>query len=144
MISKKILYVVFSVLVIVIIIAIWNGKESLKIQSVSGEAKSEQVATQQQGALSEYAEQLPSASRNKPAITMIKPRSEEETNPPIGETAEKIEKSQQAKSQATSVSPDATVSEEASEDSSAGITKINKRPTEIESKEMNARGIVMY
>ncbi len=141
----KILYVSFVALIIVILISILISRESAKIQSVLEETTPQQIITQQQSALSGQTQQLPPAFDNRPAITLIKPYPKESPTPA---QEERINKREQPERLSASPSQSPAVSERESDDltdeTASGITKIGKQPTEEEKREMNTRGIVMY
>ena len=81
---------------------------------------------------------------NRPAITVIKPQPKENLTP-VPASEERINKRQQPERLSASPSQSPVVSEDESDDQpGSGITKIGKRPTEKETQEMNAQGIVMY
>lgn len=92
------------------------------------------------------AQSLPLA-KNKPAITIIKPPAKENLNS-FSENIESKREKQGAGSPSSysnlsvSEKESGISSEEGQADS--GITKLNKQPSEIESKEMNERGIILY
>jgi len=141
--KPKILYLFFAALIIAILITILITRENTKIQSALEETKPQQIVPQQQTALSGQTQQLPPAFGNRPAITIIKPQPKESPVSPASE--EKINKKRQAERLSASPSQGPTVSEgESEEEPASGVTKIGKRPTEKENKEMNARGIIMY
>jgi len=135
--KARILYIFFAALIILILISIWLTKESTKIQPIP-EEKNEpsQRATEVQSRLPEYATHLPITSEKRSAITIIKPAPKEKPAPHLAQQSEEIQKpaAKPAASPTTSTS-----------DSAPGITKIDsKHPSEIESKEMNQGGIVMW
>lgn len=141
--KQKILYISFAILIIVIIISLLISRENAKIQSLVEETKPQQIVTQAKSALSGQTQQLPSAFDYRPAITIIKPQPKE--NPtPVPASEERINKRQQPERLSASSSQSSAVSEGEPDESDSGVTKIGKRPTEIENKEMNAQGIVMY
>ena len=140
--KPKILYISFAALIIVILISILISRENAKIQSVLEETTPQQIITQQPSALLGQTQQFPPTFDNRPAITVIKPRPKESPTPAL---EEKINKRQQPERLSVSPSQSPAVSEvEPEEQLASGITKIDKRPTEEEKKEMNARGIIMY
>jgi len=140
--KPKILYLFFATLIVVILISILISRENAKIQSALEETKPQQIATQQQSALSDQTQQFPPTFENRPAITVIKPRPKESSTSVL---EEKINKRQQPERLSASPSQSPAVSESEPDDQPAsGVTKIDKRPTEEEKKEMNARGIIMY
>jgi len=141
--KQKILYISFAALIIVIIISILINRESAKIQSVLEETNPQQIKTQQPSAFSEQAPQLPPAVEYRPAITIIKLQPKENLSPAALE--EKAKKRQQSARLSASSNQSPAVSEgEPEEQPASGITKIGRRPTEEEKKEMNTRGIIMY
>lgn len=140
--KPKILYVSFAALIIVMLISILISIQSARIQSTLEETNPQQIVTQQPSALSEQTPQLPPVFNNRPAITIIKPEPKENPTPA---SEEKINKRQLPKRLSASPSQSPAVPEIESEGQPAsGVTRIGKRPTEIENKEMNARGIIMY
>ena len=141
--KQKILYISFAVLIIAILISILINRESARIQSALEETNPQQIETQQPSAFSEQAPQLPSVVEYRPAITIIKLQPEE--NPSPAALEEKAKKRQQPARLSASSSQSPVVSEgEPEEQPASGITKIGKRPTEEEKREMNTRGIIMY
>ena len=141
--KPKILYLSFACLIIAILISIFISRESVKIQPALEETNPQEIVTQQQSALSGQTQQLSPASYNRPAITLIKPQPKENLTP-VPASEERINERQQPERLSASPSQSTVVSEEEPDESDSGITKIGKRPTEIENKEMNSRGIVMY
>ena len=140
--KPKILYLSFACLIIAILISIFISRESVKIQPALEETNPQEIVTQQQSVLSGQTQQFPPTFDNRPAITVIKPQPKENPTPA---SEEKINKRQQPARLSVSSSQSPAVSEgEPEEQPASGITKIGKRPTEEEDKEMNARGIVMY
>ena len=150
--KPKTLYAFFAAAVIIILISIWINRESVKIQPLLQEEDKTRQAlplTQPQPLLSG---ELQPVSNNKPssAITIIKPPLKQEPVSRIGQIEEKITKNQQPEGQVVTSTQEPAVFEEGEEadnlpgEPTSGVTKINKRPTEEENKEMNAQGIVMY
>jgi hypothetical protein len=139
--KPKILYLSFACLIIAILISIFISRESVKIQPALEETTPQQIVTQQQSALSGQTQQLPSPFDYRPAITIIKPYPKEN---PAPAQEERINKRQQPERLFASPSQSPVVSEGEPDEPDSGITKIGKRPTEIENKEMTAQGIVMY
>lgn len=141
--KQKILYVSFAALIIIIFISVLIGREITKTRPASEEINPQETATQQPDTFSGYAQQpqSPYASDSSHAITFIKPSPDEKPVSAAKETEKKIKKSRQLEPP-----PDQSpvVSEEDPAEPASGVTKIGKHPTEIENKEMNARGIIMY
>jgi hypothetical protein len=138
----------FGALIIVILLSIWVTKESARIQSLLEEKNAPpQVAIPEQNILPDYIAQSPATYEKKSAITIIKPAPKEKPAPELTQQPEEIRPtatpttSHASGSSATS----GRETESGTDEPSSGITKIdNKHPSEIESKEMNQRGIVMW
>jgi hypothetical protein len=113
----------FAALIIVILLSIWVTKESVKIQPLPEERNaSPQVITPEQNMFPDYVAQSPATSERKSAITIIKPAPKEKPVPDLTQESEEIR---------ASATPTTSQID-------------NKHPSEIESKEMNQRGIVMW
>ncbi len=154
--NKKILYVFFAVLAIIMLIIFLFGRESVKIkpqpalQEVNPGQKEE---TEQNDAAPGYTQNIPSAVNNTPGITIIKKPSFDKKLSLIAGQADssKTEKGEilEGKEERSRESDQSHYSSgeginKPSVNPSAGVTKLNKRPTEEESREMNARGIILY
>ena len=165
--NKKILYIAAAVLFILALISFRAGKETANVRKQTELKKSEAITTglrQEQSKEPEIAamderpdfspkkqpmaQSVPVAA-NKPGITIIKPIVKE--NPKS--LSEDIEnKSRQRDTDSFSSHSGLTAPKKESdvfseEDEGAGdsaITKVNRQPSESESKEMNERGIIMY
>ncbi|MFH1458195.1 MAG: hypothetical protein ABIG31_03385 [Candidatus Omnitrophota bacterium] len=147
--KPKILYIslaiFISVILINILINIWVNRESAKFQPAAKKAEHQQARVEVPSAFMEQVPQPPPSSVNKPAITVIKPPSKEEPAPVL---EEKINESQKPEETPMPSTPSSAVSDgdsgDIADESASGITKINKYPSEIENKEMNERGIIMW
>jgi hypothetical protein len=145
----KILYILFAVFLIVIFISvlinIWINTENVKIKPYEKKAASQQAMIGTGGLVIKQATQSTSASLPRSAITVIKSPSQEKAVLVLEEKEKKTRKSLNSPSLAAQNPP---ISQSASSDltdrDTSGITKINKRPTEVERKEMNERGIVIW
>lgn len=148
--DKKKLYAFFAILIIITLIIIWFSRESVKINDrpFPQEVNPEQQQPQEQNALPGSTQDLSVAADNSLGITVIKKPSFDKKIP-LTEGAQegsKIEKGE-ASDQAIERNYDHISGEPLNEsfvNPASGVTKINKRPTEEESKEMNARGIILY
>jgi hypothetical protein len=165
--KKIILYIALAVSLILALISFRINKQVVNVQKqeilkeqettttglLQHEKSGEQeIMTKGLSAFSseQTTQQLP-LPENRPAITIIKPPvsakenssffSESIKNKSQGNNADSFSsRSNPAASEKESV----TFFEEEGEENSSAITKINKQPSEIESKEMNEAGIIMY
>lgn len=154
--NKKILYAFFAVVAIIMFIIFLFGRESVKIkpqpalQEVNQGQKEE---LEQSDAAPGYTQNIPSAVNNTPGITIIKkPAFDKKLSLTAGQVdSSKIEKDEILETTTErSREPDQSQYSsgeginESSINPSPGVIKLNKRPTEEESREMNARGIILY
>lgn len=142
--KPKILYALFSALIIIVFISILTMKVNKETRSLSEENIPQQIVTKGRDVLGHSTRQFPSALNNKPAITIIKPSSSEKPTLAAGKTEGKIKESREPERISFSSNRDSAISEEEPAGPGSDITKIGKNPTEEEKKEMNTRGIVMY
>jgi hypothetical protein len=141
------IYLSLAALIVVILSGVWVGTRNVEVTPPPQEII---VQEQQQGALLGLSQQFASAPlKKKPAITIIKrPSIEKKTIPAIDEVDESFIRKK--------VKPSASP-EEAPPDSGGGgggggsgpgsgpdDKRRSKRPTEAESNEMNAQGIILY
>ena len=141
--EKRILYVILSLLIIILLIRLSLGRKTAVVNPLPEET---QIATEQENTIAGYAFQPSSkAAPPPPVITIIRRTAAtegESINPP-----EKQNKRIEQPQNSLPVTKQKTAKNQPAEsegESSPGITKINKRPTEAEDKEMNSRGIVMF
>jgi hypothetical protein len=164
--NRKILYIAAAILFILALISFRVGKETVNIrkqelkkpEAITTGLRQEQSKEPEIAAMDErqdfspkkqpIAQSVPAAA-NKPGITIIKPIVKENSK----SFSEDIEnKSRQRDTDSFSSRSGLTAPKKESdvfseEDATAGdsaITKVNKYPSESESKEMNERGIIMY
>jgi len=137
--KPKALYLSFAVLVIIIFISIFIGRDKTRIQPNPQLIETQPIATEQQNLPLGYTQQLLSSSGDKPAITIISKHLPKEKTTRISEI--KITKERQIEK--SSPGPN-RIPEAVSDESASGVTKAGKYPTQKENNEMNARGIVMY
>lgn len=149
--KSKILYASFIVLIIVIIIGRLIAREIAKIQPAAQELKPPEETAQEESALSDYTQEVPSAPESRLAITVIKkPEFEQKTIPASEEAGDrpKEEGRWPAKKQSAlpKQSPDASAEEtdESATETPSSITTVNKQPTPQEQEKMDARGIIIY
>ncbi|MCX5696867.1 MAG: hypothetical protein NTU54_02670 [Candidatus Omnitrophica bacterium] len=144
--KRKILYAGLGVLIIILLIRALIGREATKIQPAPEETPLPEMATEQQNPGQEYTPDEPyTKTAPRAAITIIKRPPNEETAFPPEEQIQKIAEPQSppVESGKNAVTPRKNPAEP-SRESAPGVTKIGKRPTKEENKEMNSRGIVMY
>jgi hypothetical protein len=164
--KKIILYIALAVSLILALISFRINKQVVNVQKQEKLKEQETITTGLQHEKSgeqettktglpafpaeQAAQQFP-LPKISPAITIIKPAS------PVKENSSFFSESIKNKSQgnnadsfssrsnpAASEKESVTFFEEEGEENSSAITKINKQPSEIESKEMNEAGIIMY
>lgn len=159
--NRKTLYLLFAILIIIAFIIIWFNGRSVKINEQSFLQEVNQVQQQKQGenALPDYSQNVSPATDNSLGITVIKKSSfDKKISLTAGQAGSKIEKGEvsyqaiernrelggayDSASQSQHISGEPL--NESSVNLSPGVTKLNKRPTEKESEEMNARGIILY
>lgn len=154
--DKKTLY---AFLMIIIFIIIWFGKEAVKTkeQPFSREINQGQENMKEESATPGYAQDIPSVVNNSPGITIIKKdrklpfiERQADSKAEKKETLDSVIGKDQkpANPYVPSGQSDYSSGEAQSNNSSfnmvSGVTKLNKRPTEEESQEMNAHGIILY
>jgi len=162
--KKIIVYIALAILIILALISFRINKQAVIVQQKQEKIVEQETVTtglQQEKIVEQEtvttalpafparqtARQLP-LPKIKPTITIIRPPAEENSSS-FSESIENKSQGKDVDSFSSRSSP--TVSEEESDifseeeggDSSA-ITKINKQPSEIESNEMNERGIIRY
>ena len=161
--KKIILYIALAIFLILALISFRIGKQAVNVRGQEKLKEQETMTTGlQQEKLGEpetvttgspafpakqTAQQFP-LPKISPAITIIKPPAKENSSS-FSESIKNKNQGKDADSSSSRSSPavsekeSGTFSEEEGEDNSA-VTKINKQPSEVESKEMNERGIIMY
>lgn len=160
--NRKILYILFAILIIIAFIIIWFNSKSVKINEQFFLQEVNQAQQQKQGenALLDYSQNVSPTTDNSQGITVIKKSSLDKKSQFIegaqaGSKIEKGEASAQAIERNYGVGGAYDLSgknkhasgepvNETSVNPASGVTKINKRPTEEETREMNARGIILY
>jgi len=144
MMKAKKMYAYLAIVIIIIVSVILLSRKIVKIQPISEEVKpGEIVENAPQGPL----EQFSFTAVKRPAITVIKPSSQEILTPPAAESENAVgnyprQRRSILPGQASGLperQPDVLDNQPPT-----SVTKIGRQPTEKEKEEMNARGIVMY
>jgi hypothetical protein len=146
------IYISLAGLIVVILSGVWFGTRNVEVTPPSQEIIVQEQ--EQQGALLGLSQQFASAPlKKKPAITIIKrPSIEKKTIPAIDEVDESLIR----KKVKPSTSPEEAPPELGGGGGGGGSSgpgsgssgpddkRRSKRPTEAESNEMNAQGIILY
>jgi hypothetical protein len=149
---RRILVAFFVIILIIIALNVWIGREVAKIQPQKEEKKEipivvvEEVITPQEPL--QAIQSLPDTHEERPLVTIIKPTPKEK---PAVDTVLQQEASVPgaggvagSSRAGISILPEKTAKAGA-DAAGAGVTEIStKRPSETERKEMNARGVVMW
>ena len=138
------LYLFLAVLIVVILAGSWVGSRNVEVVSELQES----VPEQQQSLLPGFTQPIPNASAKTPAITIIKRPSLKKNTVPLVEETESIPKARKR----PSLEPKQTPPDYGGggpgggggSGSGSGDTRDRKRPTEVESNELNAKGIILY
>ena len=146
--KPKVLYLLLAAFLIIIFISvlinIWLNNMSLKIKADEKQTASQQLKIESPAMLEEQAAQSLPAAVSKSAIIIIRPPAKEKA---VSE--DKIKEEQQQVNTPSSATEGSPVSQgygnDFSEEPSSGIIKADRmRPSEVESKEMNERGIMIW
>jgi hypothetical protein len=142
-----ILVVFITLIFIIFLINIWLSSQiEEKIKPEKKEITPQETMIDTPSISFEQISQSVSKATSRPAITVIKRPQKEKIEPVLKERTEERQrpiKSSSSASQGSSLSGRAN-DNGLSDESASGITKINKHPSEIESKEMNEKGIVIW
>jgi len=131
---------------IIVLINIWINSETAKIKPDKKETAPQQAMIETPGIFVEQeARQSPPASLHRPAITVIKAPTKEKAVAVFEDKIKGIQEPTKSPSSAAQNPPvPQSASDNFSDEPTSGITKINKRPSEAESKEMNEKGIMIW
>jgi hypothetical protein len=150
---RRVLFIFFFIIFLIIALNIWIGHEVAKMQPVSEEKKEipeavvveEPIVSQEPPLAADFPLE---AHEEKPVVTIIKPALKEKPIPEaVSQQAEVIS---DMTAHAGSLHSGTSVLSEKTPKAGAdalgpGVTEVStKRPSETERKEMNTRGIVMW
>jgi len=145
--KPKTLYMLLSVIIVAISVSLLLTREAIKTQPISQEIKPQDSDAGPSAAAMVQAQQPYTPIEKRGAITIIKPLPQDTPQPPAIEK----KKTPRAETTSTPVASESSTSgssggntSASTEKTTSGITKTGKQPSAQESKEMNARGIVLW
>ena len=143
------LYIISLAVILILIFMDLIGNKRINVQPILAKTSSKQIIGQEPVLRQEPLRKTSLTSNPRPAITIVKPPLKQKEKPvlPVPEPKEAKIREAQNPDQSASQSYSAGGEEPVDNNGDApvtGITKINKYPTEEETKDMNSRGVIMY
>ena len=149
--KNKLVFVLAALLLIILFISLFLGRQAPKISTLQENPaiENKQMLDEMQWPIRETG-QMPSPRR---AITIIEaPGRENRAQLPILDKEnmaqpvriDKESEKEKAKNAASAETTAGSEIEDASSETEAGITVLNKQPTEEEQQEMRSKGVVLY